>query len=130
MFKIGILRYFSWKSNRELSNNARWLLNEQFTESGNLYMAGHGKGKLYDRFDFALFCDHSFLSDLEISLMKYGNDFNTICEMLGIVAYLKLNPEKFEETRELVNTYFGEQIIEKTFLEEIKNLKIMSLSTN
>jgi hypothetical protein len=130
LFKSGFLRYYSFKSNKQLSSNALWMLHMEFEERGNLFMSKHGQKRIYEGFDFRLYIDQCFLNTLETSILKYGFDFDSRCILLGIIPYIKQYPDRFSEVKNKINDHFGTMVIDQDFDREIDNLMVLNISTN
>ena len=94
LFKIGSLLYYSYMTNKELSNNALWIFTEDFKERANKYLEQYGIYNHYENLDLRLYISNSKPSPFEARILRSVRDFESKVLCLGLIDYIKRrNPD-------------------------------------
>lgn len=106
LFKTGSLLFYSYMTNREMSNNALWLFTEDFVTLANRCMEQFNIKDHYSGVDLRLYVGNRKPSKFETRILKVVKKFEVKCLCLGLIDYIKTaQPDiaKANETITLLN---------------------------
>jgi len=112
--KVGILKYYSIYTNREMSAGECWMFDYNLREQSNILLAQFGIFNFFEGLDMRLYVGNKTPSELVTVLLRQTKTFEAKVLLLGLIAHVEENHPDEPRIKQLIkeiNNFTDNKII-------------------
>ena len=122
--KVGILKYYSIYTNREMSAGECWMFDYNLREQSNILLAQFGIHNFFEGLDMRLYVGNKTSSELETVLLRQTKTFEAKVLLLGLIAHVEKNHPDEPRIKQLIkeiNNFTDKKLINNQLSKMILN---------